>query len=35
MREIRDVMFGVNGEDELNFKDDNCTQLDTDEIMNL
>ena len=35
MREIRDVMFHCPGDDELCFKDDNCTQLDVDDILNL
>jgi hypothetical protein len=35
MREIRDVMFQSHGDDELYFKDDNCMQLDLDDILNL
>lgn len=35
MREIRDAMFTSPGDDELCWKDDNCTQMDLEDILNL
>lgn len=35
MREIRDVMFQTTCEDEMELKDDNCAQLDIQDVINL